>query len=288
MLSFLVHLLRMQVRRLYHATLTRIEWNVGVASAKDVDPLTCAEAKSVRWLPRQRRKQYLADPFVVRSGDKILLLAETLEPKDQRGVIVAYEATQGRACSFGAAIEDTEVHLSYPYLFRWRGDIYCVPERAEAAGIVLYRAVDFPKRWEPVSVILPGVRAIDPTLFRHGSYWWLTYTEAGLDSNSRLMLWYASEPTTVWMPHARNPVKIDPRSSRGAGTPFVYDGRLVRPAQDCSVDYGAKIVFNHIITITPTEFEERTIGELRPDPSSPYPCGIHTISLDGDLLVIDG
>jgi hypothetical protein len=287
-LSFVAHLLYRRVRRLYHAALTRIEWNVGVTSVRDVDPRTCAEARNVRWLPREGKKSYLADPFFFCSGDKILLLAETIERKDQRGVIVAYEVTRERIVSLGVAIENKDVHLSYPYLFRWKGDIYCLPEQAEAGAVVLYRAVDFPKRWERVGAILPGVSAADPTLFRYKYYWWLIYTEAGIESNSRLMLWYASEPTGPWTPHARNPIKIDPRCSRGAGAPFVYDGMLIRPTQDCSVNYGAKIVFNRIITVTPTEFEEEVIGELKPDPAGSYPCGLHTISQEGELVVIDG
>jgi hypothetical protein len=83
-------------------------------------------------------------------------------------------------------------------------------------------------------------------------------------------------------------VKIDPRSSRGAGPPFVYRGALVRPSQDCSVTYGAKIIFNRVITLTPSQFHEEVIGELRPDPAGPYSLGLHTISYDGSVAVVDG
>ncbi len=136
--------------------------------------------------------------------------------------------------------------------------------------------------------LLPGVEAIDSTLFQHGGYWWLAYTDASIDHNGRLMVWYASELTGRWQPHALNPVKIDPRCSRGAGAPFIYRGALVRPSQDCSVSYGAKIIFNHVVTLTPGEFHEEMIGELRPDPAGPYSLGLHTISYDGSVAVIDG
>lgn len=288
MVLFVARLLCRRVRRLVEVTLTRIEWNVGVTSLRYVDPRRCAEVKNVRWLPKEGKKGYLADPFFFCSDDKIFLLAETIERKEQRGVIIAYEITRERAVSLGVAIEDRNVHLSYPYLFRWKDDIYCLPEQGEARAIVLYRAVEFPKRWEPVSTLFTEVSAADPTLFRHESYWWLSYTEAGIESNSRLMLWYASELTGPWLPHALNPIKIDPRCARGAGAPFIYEGMLIRPTQDCSVNYGAKIVFNRIVVMTPTEFEEELIGELMPDPESPYSRGLHTISQDGGVVVIDG
>jgi hypothetical protein len=243
----------------------------------------------------------MADPFFRRAGDDIVLLAETMELTEQRGFIVASRVSRERIISEGIAIQENGVHLSYPYLFEWRGQVYCLPEQWESGTIVLYRAVDFPRDWVRVCTILSGVKAVDSTIFRFDSYWWLAYTEVRprlfggsrtrrvpLDSVSRLSLWYANEPTGPWIPHALNPVKIDPRCSRGAGTPFYYHGMLIRPAQNCSVKYGANIVFNRIVTLTPTQFEERSIGELRPDPAGPYPGGVHTISCEGDIAVIDG
>ena len=153
---------------------------------------------------------------------------------------------------------------------------------------MLYRALDFPLRWERLGPLLTGIEAVDSTLFQHRDYWWLAYTDASIDRNGRLMLWYAGELTGPWHPHALNPVKIDPRCSRGAGPPFVYRGALVRPSQDCSVSYGAKIIFNHVITLTPNQFREEMIGELRPDPSGPYSLGLHTISYDGSVAMVDG
>jgi hypothetical protein len=189
--------------------------------------------------------------------------------------------------SLGKVI-DGPVHLSYPYVIEWQGNIYCIPEQAQAHAIVLYRAIDFPRIWEPVGEVLSGVEAIDPTLFRYGPFWWLAFTDASIDRHGRLMLWYSSGLLGPWMQHALNPVKIDPRSSRGAGRPFLYGDYLVRPAQDCSGEYGARIVFNRISKLTPEEFQEDVIGELKPDPNGRYPAGLHTICQDGYVAVVDG
>jgi len=299
---FVAQILCARAIALFRALFTRIQWGVGVISFLDVNPQARSEIPSVRWLPDDGRNGFgMADPFFKRSGDDIVVLAETMELTEQRGFIVASRVNRERTISEGIAIQEKGVHLSYPYLFEWSGQVYCLPEQWESGAIVLYRAVDFPSHWVRVCTILSDVKAADPTLFRFGSYWWLAYTEVRprlfsgsrrrrtlFDSVSRLMLWYANEPTGPWMPHALNPVKIDPRSSRDAGTPFYCHGMLVRPTQDCSVDYGAKIIFNHIVTLTPTQFEEMSIGELRPDPASPYARGVHTISCDGDIAVIDG
>ena len=89
-------------------------------------------------------------------------------------------------------------------------------------------------------------------------------------------------------PHAANPVKLDVRSARPAGTPFVHNGHLYRPAQDCSGSYGGKTVINRVIRLTPTEFEEEQVAVIKPYKNSPYPDGIHTISVAGNMTIIDG
>jgi hypothetical protein len=301
-LSFVARMLCAKIVAMFYGLFTRVQWNVGLTNAEDLNPRAKRVVSNVQWLPGKGNKSFgAADPFVRRSKDGLIVLAETMDMKEQRGVIAASRVTGESSVSLGLAIEEKGVHLSYPYLLDYKGQIYCVPEQSESDAIVLYRAVDFPLRWQRVGHILSGVRAADSSLFRFGPYWWLAYTEVRPRSHdstrgwpmrpddvSRLMLWYTSELTGPWMPHACNPVKIDPRSSRGAGAPFYYEAMLVRPSQDCSVSYGAKIVFNRVITLTPTQFAEEVIGELRPDPAGPYPRGLHTLSCDGNVAVIDG
>lgn len=287
MVKFFISMFARKAVALFQILLTRVQWNTGFLDSTLLDPFSSATARNVRWLPIEGAKDFAADPFFLRHDDKVTLLVEKLDPANNCGRIAAHQIEGGRIVPLGTVIEEP-VHLSYPCLVQSQGEIYCVPEQAEAKSIILYRAIDFPLRWERIGPLLAGIEAIDSTLFQHGDYWWLAYTDASIDQNGRLMLWYASRLTGPWQPHALNPVKIDPRCSRGAGPPFVYRGALVRPSQDCSVSYGAKIIFNRVITLTPNQFHEEMIGELRPDPAGPYSLGLHTISYDGSLAVVDG
>ena len=90
-----------------------------------------------------------------------------------------------------------------------------------------------------------------------------------------------------WTGHPQNPVKIDVTSSRPAGTPFVRDGVLHRPAQDCSSGYGGAVVINAVVTLDDERFEERPVGRVEAD-GDPYPLGRHTLSYGGGLVAIDG
>jgi hypothetical protein len=275
-----------KILSLFRRAFTQAVWNSGFIDISDLDAAKSRTASRVRWL-QVRRNSVAADPFLVRWQNQLILLTENIHKFNNRGFIEAWRIQDEKATPLGKVIDEA-VHLSYPYILEWQGSIYCIPEQARAHAIVLYRAVNFPMTWERIGEMLSGVDAIDPTLFRYGSFWWLAYTDASIDRHGRMMLWYSSELLGPWMPHALNPVKIDPRSSRGAGPVFLYDGHLVRPAQDCSGEYGARIVFNRINRLTPTEFHEDVIGELKPDPNGPYPAGLHTICRDGDIAVVDG
>ena len=83
-------------------------------------------------------------------------------------------------------------------------------------------------------------------------------------------------------------MKIDIRSSRPAGTPFIHEDQLFRPAQDCSKTYGGRIVLNRIKTLTISQFEEESVCFVEPQRDSLYPDGVHTISSAGGVTIIDG
>jgi len=133
---------------------------------------------------------------------------------------------------------------------------------------------------------VPGVAALDPTLVHHDGRWWLFFTERSA-ALTELHLWWADDALGPWTPHSSNPVKTDVRSARPAGTPFVVDGRLYRPAQDCSDEYGGAVVVHEVELITPERYHERAVNVLRPGRGWAYQRGLHTVSAFGDHLLVD-
>jgi hypothetical protein len=103
-----------------------------------------------------------------------------------------------------------------------------------------------------------------------------------------LYAYYADEAFGPFKPHANNPVKSDIRSSRNAGKLFTYDGKLIRPAQDCAEDYGVSVVLNEIVHLGPDRFEEIVYQQLKPFDRSGYHKGLHTVNGIDGLTVIDG
>jgi hypothetical protein len=152
----------------------------------------------------------------------------------------------------------------------------------------MYRWDEAKGGWTEHALLLESFPALDPTIFRHGGRWWLFCTSAAEGANERLVAWHAKDLAGPWEPHMANPLKVDIRSARPAGRPFIHKGQLIRPAQDCSTHYGAALVFNRVLTLTPNEFTEETIGKLMPCAEGPYPAGLHTVGKFGEFTIIDG
>jgi len=262
-------------------------WNVGIVE----EPIHCFlrpnESRRVTWFPNRGRRYYFADPMGVIVEHKRLVLCETYDYESQLGSISALGIDdKGWIPSVDLAIAPA-VHASYPYLFLYDGDVYCVPETSQAGEASLFKMTKFPNGFQTVKPFLEGVACIDPTIFQYDTYWWLFCTDVNDGEHSKLLVWYAKDILGDFMPHPLNPVKIDVRSARPAGTPFVHEGRLFRPSQDCSRTYGGAVTINEVLQLSPTRFREQPVATVEPIPGSGYSHGLHTLSSVGDVTLID-
>jgi hypothetical protein len=107
-------------------------------------------------------------------------------------------------------------------------------------------------------------------------------------SDTHLYAAFSRELTGPYTFHPNNPVKTDVRSARPAGTPFYCDNSLYRPAQDCSLTYGGKIVVQRISKLSPETFEEEPVKVIGPFRNTSFSRGIHTLACAGDHTVVDG
>jgi hypothetical protein len=147
--------------------------------------------------------------------------------------------------------------------------------------------VAFPSKWRKEAVLLAGVPALDPSIVQFDNRWWLFYA-VQRDDTIELHVSYADSVYGPWLPHAKQPVKSDSASCRPAGTPFIHEGRLYRPAQDCSRYYGERVIINEVDLLSPLEFEEKVVSVVEPDRNGPCPDGLHTLSAMGNTTLIDG
>ncbi len=230
-----------------------------------------------------------ADPFPVRSDDGLYLFHEEYRHPEGRGVIVARRATGDGGWEDPETVLERPYHLSYPFVFPYRGEWYMMPETGANRTVELYRARRFPGDWDRDRVLLKDLRAVDATLVEVEGTWWMFVNVASPDAHDahdELHLFWAPEPFGPWAPHRRNPVKVDCRSARSAGRPFWSGGALHRPAQDGSRRYGWAVSFQRVDRLDRDGFVETEVGRIEPR-WRPGLLATHTYNRTGDLVVVD-
>lgn len=264
------------------------QWGVGIVDQpihKFLQQRICPQA---RWLPNPQRHRFIADPSGKYIDDKLAILVEDFDYHERKGVMSVSIAKPDDEFPDAHCVMPLAVHLSYPYLFDFEGETYCIPETGDANEIALYRAVDFPEQWERVGPLVADFPGLDATVFEYDGRCWLFANTRPNPGCYKLYAWHADSPLGPYTPHALNPLKNDIRSTRPAGTPFWHDGKFYRPSQDCGATYGGAVTINEVTELSPTSFAESRVQRIAPHPRCPYPRGFHTIFSVGDRTLIDG
>ena len=262
------------------------QWVVGIRKRSDAE--TNFELDGfVPFVPPAGR--FYADPFVIEKDGRNYLFFEELPLAGKKGIISCAEIDAHGHCGPPRPVLEMDYHLSYPFVFEWRGQMYMLPETRDSGQISLFRALEFPGSWKLEKVLMENVWAVDPTLFEFAGKFWLFAggVEKRGDINSELYLFFAETPFGPWRPHPLNPVVSDVRRARPAGKLFFHQGALIRPAQDCSLRYGSATVFNRIVALSETEYREEPFRKLQGD-WLPGNLGSHTFNSSRHFQVVDG
>jgi hypothetical protein len=277
------------VRRAYRTLYRSPHWRVGWRLTDGPGVLETGELPAGGWqvLPDDGHHFY-ADPFPVVARGTRHLFVEDFDHRRGRGVISVVEIGDRGPTGRPRPVLEHAVHLSYPFVVEDGGDHWMIPETSAAGTVELYRAREFPDRWELAHVLLRDVDASDATAFRWEGRWWLAATvRNGGSCSDALHLWYADHLAGPWRPHDRNPVLVDIASARPAGRPAWHGGRLLRPVQDGRRQYGGALAVAEIVTLDPSTFEQRVVARLEPGETW-RGSRLHTLNRAGDLEVVDG
>jgi len=165
------------------------------------------------------RDRFYADPFVTEREGRSYLFFEELIFAKRKGVISCIEFDERGFLGSPSVVLEAKHHLSYPFLFEWERHTYMLPESHNSGRIELYRAVEFPIRWEYAGSLMDNVRAVDATIFQHQGRFWMFFGGAKKDGNTdcELFLYHANTPMGPWIAHPRNPVVSDISRARPAG-----------------------------------------------------------------------
>ncbi len=298
MLAFLLKLFRNRLAFYFDALFRAEQWNVAVIG-KPVEQVALSNValkpEELNWLPGPGKEGYFADPFGIVEGDRLRIFFEDYLYLEGMASLAMVELGSRLEFGMGDPVSVTDpvrvlppgLHRSYPFLLEHEGTLYCIPESATSCSVTLYKWDEKGRSLKEVCHLVENFQGVDPTLIRYNGLWWLFMTRRDR-SNICLYLYHAENLTGPYFPHLQNPVKTDVRSSRPAGAPFVSDGHLYRPAQDCSLTYGGRVALNRVIRLDTERFSEEVVRYVDPIAGSPFAKGLHTISGAGPFTLIDG
>lgn len=237
------------------------------------------------------RNEFWADPFLFCFEDEVYVFFENYPYTTKRGKISCGKLKNGQITEVQDAL-DLDYHLSYPYIFEEKGDIYLMPESSEKKNLTIYKCLEFPHKWEPFVTAFDDEFVADAFLHNDNSgQKWLFLNKASAASvplQNELHIYKVDslELLNQSVPHKQNPVIIDARTARNGGEIFEHGNELYRPSQ-CNDEgiYGRALNINKIKKLTLDEYVEETIETIEPDFHEGLLATHHLHQIEGFFII---
>ena len=222
---------------------------------------------------------FVADPFMIHERGTWHLFFEVMDWRTGRGEIGLAGSDDAVHWTYRQIVLAEPFHLSYPCVFRDDDNYYMVPESHEAGEVRLYRAAEFPLRWELATTLIEGEYLVDASPFRNQGRWWMFVDASPEREHDTLRLFGADNLKGPWSEHPASPlIERDPTRARPGGRVTEFDGRLLRFAQNCRPAYGTQLRAFELTELTPTSYRERPVNPdplLGPSGAGWNACGMH-------------
>lgn len=229
--------------------------------------------------------QWCADPFVYEANGEHYIFVEQYENDKDKGSIGYFIFENGIPVNKGLLIENS-YHMSYPDVFEYDGKYYMIPESSANSTVDLYVALEFPAKWKKVKSLITGQKYVDSTVYQDGDqYYLISYTMIG---GYEVHVFQLDMERQELRPLSKK--RYERNVARPGGRLFVEDGKLIRPAQDCSRKYGEALILYQVDDLNRdgvfVEHEVRRIGarELKVERS---PERVHQLTTDSLYEVVD-
>jgi hypothetical protein len=204
-----------------------------------------------------RAADFVADPFIYHENGLWYMFFEVHWASQDYSEIGLATSNDGFDWSYGQIVLSEPFSLAYPYIFKWDGSYYLIPETFSESEVRLYKATDFPYSWTYVSSILSnqGYAPVDSSVFRYNNMWWM-FTSS---ESTAGFLYYSNnlEDPSAWHMHPMSPINTDINKVRGAGRTIVFaNDHIIRLTQEW---YGHGVRAFQVDTLNTSAYSEHEV-----------------------------
>lgn len=228
------------------------------------------------------RDRWFADPFIVEeTADTYIILVEEYMYSTRLGRLARLTVSKDE-CELlkNDTILDVPTHLSFPNFINVNGKQYIYPENAKNGKTTLYT---YGKELQECGV-LSELPLADAVVANIEEKWYLFATIGDLCNGNVLDIYCSSNPLSGYVKVQE--IKFVDNVARRAGNLFLWQGKLISPAQICNEDYGQGVSLQEV-TIGKGKISLNEIKRMYP-PTQAYSEGFHTYNVFNKKVVIDG
>lgn len=231
---------------------------------------------------------WAADPFPFEYEGETYIFAELYSYLHGKGTIGYCKRRPDGTFTKWKQIIKEKWHLSFPNICLLDNEFYIIPESYQSNELYVYRAVEFPNKWERVTVLHSGLVCADTVFIKNDEklYGITLKKESGENS---MQLFSVKDGKAVNF----QVISKDMSFCRNAGKVIDIDGKRYRVFQDCQNGYGKRIGFSQILSIKEDIYEEQIVRYVSVDDvcimrsRSSIIQGIHTYNTSEHYECID-
>lgn len=257
-------------------------WNIALARRKNTSNILDYDFE---WFPVSSA-EFVADPFIIEYQKHIYVFFEKLYLLKSRGELwcsVFNLNGEFIESSKLTGFDDLGCHLSFPFIFKYRNDFYCIPETNERDELILYKSKSFPFIWTKEKTLIVGHSIVDTVFVEHDDSYWLIGSD--LDNNRQF---FKSEGGLFDDWHQVDPCcSYASNHQRMAGKPIIRNNDLYFITQECGKGfYGNSLILSKVDILSESSYIETFIEQIYPFDEQ-YNSGIHTLNYSENFVVID-
>lgn len=198
----------------------------------------------------------IADAFLYSNEEKMWLFYELQEHLNSKGLLMSVSTTDGINWSSPKLILEENVHLSFPFVFSDKGNVYLIPETSFMHEVRIYKGKNDCTDFRYLKTLLSGERYVDSCLYVKDNVYYLFTSVQHEDNSYTLKLYLSDDILGVWKEHPCSPISTGKYCERNAGTIVEVDGMLFRPAQNNTKHYATNTHLYKIVELSPTNYCE--------------------------------